>query len=235
MNRSVVTATVAAIIVFAMLVSLGVWQLERKDWKENLIATLNARIAAPPHALPALPSQSADEFSRVRVRGTFAAGQNALVYTAGSALRPDVSGPGYWVMSPLRTQDGKTVVVNRGFVIGKNDIVPPPPGEVELTGALRWPDDDGMFIPADEPQNNVWYRRDPAAIAAAKSWGKDGEKVAPFFVEQDSPQLANAPRAGPLVVKLRNSHLGYAITWFGLAATLAGVYLVWLRARLRKR
>jgi surfeit locus 1 family protein len=233
MNRSVVTATIFAIIGFAILISLGVWQLERLAWKENLIATLNARIAAPPHALPASPAQDADEFSRVHLRGTFVAGQNALVYTAGSALRPDVSGPGYWVLSPLRTQDGRTVIVNRGFIADKN-ATPPPAGEVELTGALRWPDDSSLFTPADEPQNNVWYRRDPAAIAAAKNWGKDGEKIAPFFVEQETPQLANAPRAGPLVVKLRNSHLGYALTWFGLAATLAGVYLVWLRGRLRR-
>ena len=229
MTRSVITATIFAIVGLAILLSLGVWQLERLSWKENLIATLNARVAAPPHALPLSPTQDADEFSRVRLRGTFAAGQSALVYTAGSALRPDVSGPGYWVLSPLRTPDGKTIVVNRGFVAAKN-AAPPPIGEVELTGALRWPDDESMFTPPDEPQNNVWYRRDPAAIAAAKGWGQ----VARFFVEQDAPQLTNAPRAGPLVVKLRNSHLGYAITWFGLAATLAGVYLVWLRGRLRK-
>jgi surfeit locus 1 family protein len=228
-NRSVVTATLFAIVGFAILISLGVWQVERLGWKENLIATLNARIAAPPHPLPPSPAQGADEFSRVHLRGIFIAGQSALVYTAGSALRTDVSGPGYWVLSPLHASDGKTIVVNRGFVATK-DAAPPPSGEVELTGALRWPDDDGMFTPADEPQNNVWYRRDPAAIAAAKNWGQ----VAPFFVEQETPQLANAPRAGPLVVKLRNNHLGYAITWFGLAATLAGVYLVWLRGRLRR-
>lgn len=234
MNRSIVTATVAATVGCAILASFGVWQLERKAWKENLIATLNTRIAAPPRALPSSPNRDADEFSRVRVRGSFVPDANALVYTAGSALRPDVSGPGYWVMSPLRTEGGKTIVVNRGFVAGKNGIAPPPLGEVELIGALRWPGDDGMFIPADEPQNNLWYRRDPVAIAAAKSWGQSGEPVAPFFVEQEAPQLTGAPRAGPLVVKLRNNHLQYVITWFGLAGGLAGVYLVWLRGRLRR-
>jgi surfeit locus 1 family protein len=229
-NRSVVTATVFAIIGFAILISLGVWQLERKAWKENLIDTLNARVSAPPHDLPPSPNQGADEFSRVRLRGVFASGQNALVYTAGSALRPDVLGPGYWVMSPLRTQDGKTVVVNRGFIANKSELTPPPAGEVELTGAVRWPDESTMFTPADEPQNNLWYRREPVAIAAAKGWGE----VARFFVEQETPQLANAPHTGPLVVKLRNNHLQYAITWFGLAGGLAGVYLLWLRGRLRK-
>jgi surfeit locus 1 family protein len=230
MNRSVVTATIFAMIGFAILVSLGVWQLERKAWKENLIDTLNARVSAPPRDLPPSPSQGADEFSRVRLRGAFVAGQNALVYTPGSALRPDVSGPGYWVMSPLRTQGGKTVVVNRGFIASKNELAPPPAGDVELIGAVRWPDERAMFTPGDEPQNNLWYRREPVAIAAAKGWGE----VARFFVEQETPQLANAPRAGPLVVKLRHHHLQYAITWFGLAGGLAGVYLVWLRGRLRR-
>jgi surfeit locus 1 family protein len=180
--------------------------------------------------LPSSPSQGADEFSRAHLRGAFVAGQNALVYTPGSALRPDVSGPGYWVMSPLRMPSGKTVVVNRGFIASKNELAPPPNGDVELVGAVRWPDESAMFTPGDEPQNNLWYRREPVAIAAAKGWGE----VARFFVEQETPQLANAPRAGPLVVKLRNNHLQYAITWFGLAGGLAGVYLVWLRGRLRR-
>jgi surfeit locus 1 family protein len=229
-NRSIVTATLFALVGCAMLLSLGVWQLERKAWKESLIATLNARIAAPPRALPPSPNEGVDEFTRVRLRGEFAAGANALVYTAGSALRPDITGPGYWVMSPLRTADGKTVVVNRGFVAGKNDIAPPPIGEVELTGALRWPDESALFTPPDEPQNNVWYRRDPGVIAGTKSWGE----VARFFIEQDAPQRPGAPKVGPLVVHLTNNHLQYAITWFGLAAGLAGVYLIWLRGRLRR-
>lgn len=229
MNRGIVTATLFALGGLSMLVSLGVWQLERKAWKENLIATLNARVAAPPRALPPAPQQRTDEFSRVKLHGAFVPGQSALVFTSGSALRPDITTPGYWVLSPLRTDEGHVLVVNRGYVAGK-DAPPPPSGEVELTGALRWPDERALFTPADEPQNNVWYRRDPVVIAGAKSWGEVGR----FFVEQDAPQLANAPRAGRLVVHLTNNHLQYAITWFGLAAGLAGVYLVWLRGRLRR-
>jgi cytochrome oxidase assembly protein ShyY1 len=87
-----------------------------------------------------------------------------------------------------------------------------------------------MFTPRDEPHHNLFYSRDPEAIARAKGWGA----VAPYYIEQESPQLAGAPRAGPLVVKLPNNHLQYAITWFGLALALAGIYLVWLRGRLRR-
>lgn len=230
MNRSIVTATLFAIVGFALLLSLGVWQLERKTWKENLIAMLDTRIAAPPRALPQSPNQNADEFSRVRLHGVFIPGESALVFTSGSALRPDISSPGYWVLSPLRTDDGRIVIVNRGYVAGKDGISPPPAGDVDLTGALRWPDENGMFTPANDPQHNLWYSRDPISIAATKGWGK----VAPFFVEQETPQLANAPRAGPLVVHLRDNHMQYAITWFGLAGGLAGVYLSWLRGRLRR-
>jgi surfeit locus 1 family protein len=218
------------VIGVAILVSLGVWQLERKAWKETLIATLNARIAAPPQALPPSPQQDRDEFRRVRVRVEFLPGAQALVYTAGSALRPDISGAGYWVLAPARVAGDGIVVVNRGFIASKSGLTPAPPGEVELTGALRWPEEGGSFTPADEPNNNLWYRRDPPAIARAKSWGA----VPPFYIEQESPQAAGAPRAGPLVVKLPNNHLQYVITWFGLAAALAGVYLVWLRGRLRR-
>jgi surfeit locus 1 family protein len=105
-----------------------------------------------------------------------------------------------------------------------------PAGEVEIVGALRWPEEGTYFTPGDEPANNVWYRRDPASIAAAKNWGA----VAPFYIEQEAPQLLGAPKAGPLVVKLPNNHLQYAVTWFGLAGALAAVYLVWLRSRLRR-
>jgi surfeit locus 1 family protein len=228
-KRGIVTATFFTIIGVAALMSLGVWQLERKVWKEHLIATLTARVTAPPHALPPSPKQGGDEFSRVHLHGAFIPGQSALVFTSGSALRPDITAPGYWVLSPFRANDGRIVVVNRGYVAGTN-APPPPSGDVDLAGALRWPDESAMFTPADEPQNNLWYRRDPVVIAAAKGWGQ----VAPFFVEQETPQLANAPRAGPLVVHLRDNHLQYAITWFGLAAGLTGVYLVWLRGRLRR-
>ena len=231
MNRSVVTASVFAVIGFVILCGLGAWQLERLAWKQKLIADLNARVGVEPQPLPAVPEQERDEFRRVRVRVQFAQGGQALVYTPGSALRPDMSGAGYWVMAPAKSERG-TIVINRGYVApeARGNIGTPPSGDVEIVGALRWPEEGGAFTPPDEPANNVWYRRDPAAIAAAKNWGP----VAPFYIEQDSPQLAGAPRAGPLVVKLPNNHLQYAITWFGLAGALAAVYLVWLRGRLRR-
>lgn len=230
MKRSVITASAFAAVGFAILCSLGLWQLERLQWKEKLIADLNARVSASPVALPARPEQATDEFRRVRVRVQLAS-EHALVYTPGSALRPDVPGAGYWVMAPASSERG-TVVVNRGYVPpdARGKVGAAPAGDVEIIGALRWPEESTYFTPRDEPANNVWYRRDPASIAAAKNWGA----VAPFYIEQEAPQLPAAPKAGPLVVKLSNNHLQYAVTWFGLAGALAAVYFAGLRGRFRR-
>ena len=112
---------VPAAIVFAILIGLGTWQLQRKAWKEALIASLTVRLAAPPAALPAPDTwadldPSRDEYRPVTLTATFDYPAEALVYAGGSALRPDVSGAGYWVFAPAHLAGGATVVVNRGFV-----------------------------------------------------------------------------------------------------------------------
>jgi surfeit locus 1 family protein len=226
-----------ALAAFAVLVGLGVWQLERKSWKEGLIDTLTRRLAAPPIALPpperwaALDRQD-NEFRRVTFRAEVLNGQEALVYTSGSAFRPDVSGPGYWIFAPARVGGGGVVVVDRGFVPeGRQDPKSRPEGPagtVDLVGILRWPEAPGMFTPADDPARNLWFTRDPAAMAQAKQWGP----VAPFYLEQEAPMPPGGlPKPGALKVSLPNDHLGYALTWFGLALVLVGVFGFWVRSR----
>ena len=114
--------------------------------------------------------------------------QEAFVYTAGSALRPDVTDPGYWVFTPAKLPDGGIVVVNRGFVpLNRQDPRTRSQGQVEgkieIVGAMRWPEQRGAFTPNDDPQHNVWYLRDHRLIASAKGWGD----VGPFFVDQEAP------------------------------------------------
>jgi surfeit locus 1 family protein len=241
-RSGVLSATVFAAASIASLVGLGIWQLDRKAWKEDLIATLNTRLARPPDALPpreAWPDLTAaqNEFSRVAFPAAFLPGQEALVYSAGSALRPDVRGPGYWVFAPARLAGGNIVLVNRGFV--------PPDhkdpltrqqgtldGSVDIVGVLRWPEERGLFSADDDVKNSIWFTRDPQAMAEAKGW----QNVAPFYVDQESPVPPGGwPRPGKLAVQLRNTHLQYAITWFGLALGLAGVYVIWLARRLHGR
>ncbi|MGA7486442.1 MAG: SURF1 family protein [Xanthobacteraceae bacterium] len=231
---------VFALAAFVTFIALGTWQLQRKTWKEALIATLEKRLSAPPVDLPprerwAQLDPAEDEFRHVRFSATFIPGTEALVYTSGSALRRDVSGPGYWVLAPARLPTGGVVVVNRGFVPeGRQDPGTRAGGattaEAELVGVMRWPEPRGTFSPKDEPARNLWFVRDPARIASAKGWGD----VAPFFVELESPQPPGGlPRAGALKVNLRNEHLQYAITWYGLALVVVVMFVLWFRARRR--
>jgi surfeit locus 1 family protein len=232
-RRSWLSLLLPAVIAFGVLIALGTWQVERKAWKEGLIAAVTERLAAPPTALPppsAWPKldQAANEYRRVTFTATFDHSGEALVYAAASAFRPEVSGPGYWVFTPARLADGAFVMVNRGFVSearrqeatrAGGQIA----GPVEITGALRWPETRHWFSPADDPAHNVWYTRDTPAIAAAEGI----RPLAPFYVEQEAPvPPGGLPQPGKLVVKLPNNHLQYAMTWYGLALALVAVFAV---------
>ena len=237
LRRQLVIPGIATLLALAVLLGLGTWQLQRKAWKEQLIATLNARLDAPPLPLPPPASwnnlAAADmEFRHVAFPATFLPVQGAHVYTTGSSLRGDVSGPGFWVFAPARDPDGAIVMVNRGFVpYGQENTLGggsfPRSGTVNITGVLRWPEARGMFTPTDKPATNLWFVRDHLAIAAAKGVGP----VAPFYVEQETPEPPGGlPRPGKVIPSLPNNHLQYAITWYGLAAVLVIVFLVWARS-----
>jgi surfeit locus 1 family protein len=224
----------------AILIGLGTWQLERKRWKEGLIATLSERLSAEPAPLPARETwgrldPDREEFRRVAFSAEFLHDKEALVYTPGSALRPDVSGPGYWVFTPARLAGGSIVMVDRGFVPearkdARGRIAGQVSGVVDLVGALRWPEQRSRFTPADNPAGNLWFVRDPASVAE----GKGIAPVAPFYVAQEAPvPPGGLPRAGKLSPRLANNHLQYAVTWFGLALTLIGVFGAWVFRRWR--
>ena len=225
-----------------VLIGLGTWQLERREWKETLIAELDRKVAAPPVDLPPRErwqqlNAASDEFRRVRFPAEFLPDQEALVYSSGSSLRPDATGPGYWVFSPARLPGVVVVVVNRGFVPEgrqnpKTRAEGRPSGVVDIVGVMRWPEARGTFTPGDQPEKNLWFARDPAAMAAAKGWGN----VAPFYIDQEAPvPPGGLPLPAKIEVHLPDNHLQYAITWFGLALGLAGVYVAWLAGRLRRR
>jgi surfeit locus 1 family protein len=234
-------ATVFALAGICVLIGLGIWQLDRKTWKENLIATVTARLARAPGQLPPRTDwprlkPEADEYARVTFPAEFLEGEEALVYTAGSAFRPDVHGPGYWVFAPARLAGGSIVLIDRGFVPAERKdpatrAAGAPHGVIDLVGVMRWPETRGLFTPADDPKTNVWYLRDPKVIAEAKKW----TSVAPFYIEQEAPvPPGGLPLPGKLAVNLPDNHMQYAITWFGLALGLAGVYVTWLFGRFRK-
>jgi surfeit locus 1 family protein len=129
------------------------------------------------------------------------------------------------------------VVVNRGFVPGINGTQQTSHAEsirgtVEIVGVMRWPETRGTFTPNDDPGRNIWFVRDPIAIASGKGWGA----VAPFFIEQEAPGTpGGVPQVGPVRPNVPNNHLQYAITWYGLALVLLGVFAYWLRAGRRRQ
>jgi surfeit locus 1 family protein len=233
-RRSWIGLLIPAFLVFLVLIGLGTWQLQRKAWKEGLIAALDAQLAAPPIGLPppaAWPSldQQGAEYRRVTVSVQFDNAKEALVFAAASAFRPDVTSPGYWVFTPARLADGGVVMVNRGFVPeGRQETISRPEGQLsgplQIVGAMRWPDGRHWFTPNDEPEHNLWFSRDPQAIAAAKGIGP----VAPFYIEQESPAPPGGlPQPGKLVVRLPDDHLQYALTWYGLAIVLVVTFATW--------
>jgi len=239
-----------AIVTLAMVVTclgLGIWQLQRRVEKHALIAALNERLAAAPEALPPPAQWSAltpakDEFRRVHFTATYAKLPDVMVYSSGSAVRDDVSGPGTWAFLPAQ-MDGAIVAVNTGFVqntmqdraqedraVGR--LVTGQP--VKLTGYLRFPEAAGTLTPAENVSKRLWFTRDHPAMARALGWGEGGKTVAPFYVDLESPvPESGIPKPGPLKVRLKDDHMQYAITWFGLAGVMVIAFGVWWRAQRR--
>jgi surfeit locus 1 family protein len=232
------------LLMVILFVGLGVWQLQRRVEKHALISTLTERLAAAPVPLPPPAQWNAlnpahDEFRRVSFTATYQARLDAMVYTAGSAIRPDVSGPGTWAFIPARLPDGETVAVNAGFVPntmqdrGLQDraltqLITHEP--VMLTGYIRFPEAAGMLTPAANHGKRLWFTRDHLAMAQALGWNK----VAPFYIDLEAPVPASGvPKAGPLEVHLKDDHMQYAITWFGMAGAVVIAFAVWWRAQRR--
>lgn len=202
------------IIAAAGFAILGTWQLERRIWKLDLMARVDARVHAPPVGLPpparwATVNVRDDEYRRVEVSGTFLHERATLV----DALTE--RGPGTWVLTPLVTRQG-TVLVNRGFVPDAKPDYRRPAGLVHVTGLMRMSEPGGRFLRQNQPAEDLWYSRDVAAIAVKRRIGH----VAPFFIDAEAAGQGY-PIGGMTVVRFRNTHLVYALTWFALAALAA--------------
>lgn len=221
---TVVIATVLLLI--ALFLALGFWQIDRREWKLDLIAKVEARLAAEPVDAPGPAAwrdiTAGDAYRRVTATGRFLNDRETPV------LAVTEYGSGYWILTPLVTP-GFTVLVNRGFV--PPDRRDPATretleGEVTVTGLLRVTEPDGGFLRANDPASGRWYSRDVPAIAAAEGI----EDAAPYFIDAGAaPNPGGLPIGGLTVVRFRNTHLSYALTWFGLAAGLA--FLAWRSRR----
>jgi len=224
-------------LLVAALLALGTWQVQRLGWKQALIARVDARVHAPAVPAPApgpgaagwtgLTRENA-EYTHVRVTGRWLRDRSVRTQAA------TVLGSGSWLLTPLRTPAGWTVLVNRGFVpIGWTE--PPATGDalVTVTGLLRITEPHGGFLRTNDPAADRWYSRDVAAIAAARRLSA----VAPYFIDAaaDPAVPARPPVGGLTIIAFPNNHLTYAITWYVLAIMVAGGWMILLRHERRLR
>lgn len=224
-RRPAALIAVAGIVVLVLL-ALGTWQVQRLAWKTDLIARVDARVAAAPVPAPGpadWPGLTAEnaEYRRVAVTGDYLSGSDVLVQAVTDL------GPGFWVMTPLRTDGGWHLLVNRGFVAAdRRDDRPLPAGPQTVTGLLRLSQPDGAFLRANDPGAGRWYSRDTRAIAATLGL----PDVAPYFIDADRTGQGQ-PVGGLTVTAFRNHHLSYALTWFAMAAGLVALTVFALRRR----
>lgn len=238
--RALIGPGIFTLIGLIFLCELGFWQIHRLAWKEDLIARVTAQTGLPPKPAPAEADWGkvglAQEYSHVTVSGKFENDREALSYALVSEPKGKFSGPGYWVMTPLKLANGAAVIVNRGFVpLDRMDRTSHRKGEIEgettVTGLLRLPEKRSWFTPADNPGKAIFQERDPAIIAKAHGLSR----VAPFFIDADAtPNTGGLPQGGETRLAFPNNHLQYAITWFGLALVLMLVFLAFTRRELRR-
>jgi surfeit locus 1 family protein len=204
-----------------VLIGLGTWQVQRLAWKNGIIATIEARLAADPEALPATPDPDTDRYRRVTVEGAFQPGE-LHVYTSAPPR-----GVGYRVIVPFETADGRCILIDRGFVpIGDKDA-PRPPVPATVEGALVWPDETDSWTSPPDREKNIWFARDVALMSAALG-------TEPLMIASETATGPGAPMPLPVTPNIVNNHLEYAVTWFGLALVWAVMTVFWLW-RIKRR
>ena len=216
-------AAIFGITGVAILLSLGFWQMRRLEWKVALIDQIESRIHNDPVAVPPEPTEAGDRYLPVRIEGDFT-GEAVFVL---SSLRE--VGPGLRVIAVLQTQDGRRLLVDRGFVPeARRDDVPLVASGVTITGNLDWPNDTDSFTPAPDLGRNLWFARDPEPIAEALN-------AEPLLLVAREDSAAASPLLTMPVsgAALKNDHREYAITWF-LLATVWAVMTIALLWRIRR-
>ncbi|HWB44697.1 MAG TPA: SURF1 family protein [Hyphomicrobiaceae bacterium] len=229
--------TLFALAGVIVLVGLGIWQIQRKQWKEGLIASIAARVHAEPVPLAraVARARSGDdiEYLHVVARGGFDHTKERYLYAPAAQVL------GWHVYTPLALGPGSIVWVNRGFVpdarkAPASRAAGQVAGEVEVRGLVRLPRRKGLFTPRNEPDHNLWYWPDIGGLTAS-AFKPGTVDPLPLTIEADATPAppGGLPQGGVTRIELPNRHLEYAATWFGLALTLIGVYTAFAATRLR--
>lgn len=231
-------ASIVALAVFAVLIGLGTWQVQRLQWKEELIATIEERVRQEPSPIAELhtrmPEDGALEYTPVMASGTFLHDRELFFFATHQGQS------GWFVYTPLMLAPGESrasgevVIVNRGFVpFDKRDPAArhgsQPGGLVTVTGLVREAprEKPGFIVPDNQPDKRTFFWKDWSAMVAAA--GLEASEAVPYFIDAGPSGQGTLPIGGVTIIDLPNNHLQYVITWYGLAAALAAVFLAWLR------
>lgn len=240
-EKRLLVPTLMVLAMLPVLLGLGMWQLDRLAWKDELIRTLTSRVKSPEVPLSSLLDQAgrltrpaeAFEYTAVIARGRFLHDKESRIYA------PDPQrGPGYEIVTPFELEgSGAVILVNRGYVPeAKKDPATRPAGQTrgpaEVTGLVRAPGTAGTFTPPYDAKADLWFWRDFDGMIA-RHFGTALPPTIPIFVEVTRASEGGFPAGAATRLDIPNRHLEYALTWFGLAAALLAVFAVYVRSRLR--
>ncbi|WP_170331228.1 SURF1 family protein [Ruegeria arenilitoris] len=213
--RRILFLLIFGIAGLAILVSLGVWQVQRLAWKQDVLAEIENRISADPVDLPKNVSPDTDKYLPVTIKGEMEPGEIHVLVSVKQV------GAGYRIIQSFSTED-RTILVDRGFVPVTAKQIERRTGPMEVTGNLHWPDEIDGYTPEPDIDDNIWFARDVPNLAAALG----AEPILLIARSQTDPGITPLPvdTAG-----IPNDHLQYAITWFGLALVWAAMtgYFLW--------
>lgn len=232
------------LLLAAVCVFLGNWQMHRLAEKEALIAAVDSRLnAAPTPVLGPDTWASLDTealvYQPVSLTGAYRYTQTSTVFTSLVNPKGQYSGPGYWVMTPFELQGGGTVFINRGFVpqqyqeaAALGDLHGEDPGIVTITGILRTPEKADFMTPQADTSNRIEWVRDPVRLADMVDPAL--APIAPFYVDLPAGAPGDLPQAGETVITFPNNHFGYALTWYGFAVVAVVMLGFWLWRQSRQ-
>lgn len=222
MRRKLIAPMLFGLVGASILIWLGTWQVQRLNWKQEVLTEINAKIGATPVALPDQPDAVTDQYLPVTVSGVL--GEGVLVL---ASTRDD--GPGYRIIRSLNTDGGRRVLVDLGFrrIAEQRDMEPA--GVFSATGNLHWPDEVDRWTPAPELETGLWFARDVPNLAGAL-----GTEETLVVVRKADPQFAGIRPMPVSSTGIPNKHFEYAVTWYLFAVVWLGMtgLLLW---RIRRK
>lgn len=223
MTRRMLWPLVFGLVGTAILLGLGTWQVQRMHWKAGVIAEIEARIHDAPVSLPDAPVAERDRYLPVQVTGAFTPEEIHVMSGQRGA------GAGFQIISTFETEDGRRIMIERGFVPEADKNRARPAQAARVTGNLHWPQDTDSFTPDPDLGRNIWFSRDVARMAA--HLGTEPVLVIARLTDEAAPAARMVPVT---VTDIRDNHREYALTWFSLAAIWAGMTAV-LLWRIRRQ